>query len=223
MKLDQKVIDRFQTLIAQTEKIVATRTSRSNEYVVSFRDDYVNFEIATQWATSCLSLLGRVFGKESEHYTKLDALFPKITDYHPFKQAVGIIKSAKEDYENGFIFETRTLIEAEVFDDFLEQAEYLFNSGYIAPSAIITGSVLEDGLRKLCQRKGISLPAKPKLDSMNTELAKAGVYNTLVQKRVTALADLRNKAAHGKWSEFSKDDVKNMLTQVRSFMGEYFS
>jgi uncharacterized protein (UPF0332 family) len=58
---------------------------------------------------------------------------------------------------------------------------------------------------------------------MNDALAKDGAYNSLVQKRVTMLADLRNKAAHGKVSEFSEDDVRDMLAQVRSFMEKHFS
>ena len=79
----------------------------------------------------------------------------------------------------------------------------MLSSGYYQPAAVIAGAVLEDGLSKLCQRRGISLPAKPPINPMNDALAKDGAYNSLVQKRVTALADLRNKAAHGKFSEFS--------------------
>jgi hypothetical protein len=37
------------------------------------------------------------------------------------------------------------------------------------------------------------------------------------------LADIRNKAAHGKWDEFTKDDVEDMLRQVRQFMEAHFS
>jgi hypothetical protein len=132
-------------------------------------------------------------------------MFKGFDDYSPTTKALGILRSAKEEYEHGLLFETRVLIEAEVFDNFLEQAEHLLGAGYFQPAAVIVGSVLEDGLRKLCQRKGISITAKPKLDQMNADLAKQGVYNQLVQKRITMLADIRNKAAHGNWSEFSKD------------------
>jgi hypothetical protein len=57
---------------------------------------------------------------------------------------------------------------------------------------------------------------------MNADLAKAGAYNSLVQKRITTLADLRNKAAHGRFSEFSDKDVEQMILQVRSFMEDHF-
>lgn len=84
------------------------------------------------------------------------------------------------------------MIEAEVFDDFLEQGANLLDSGYYQPAAVVIGSVLEDGLRKLCARQEIELSAKPKLDTMNAALAKSGVYSKLTQKRITALADIRN-------------------------------
>ena len=73
-------------------------------------------------------------------------------------------------------------------------------------------------MRKMCQRNGINLSAKTKLDRMNSELAKKAVYNSLVQKKITALADTRNKAAHGQWTEFSEEDVQDMLSEVRRFV-----
>ncbi|MDQ3712683.1 MAG: HEPN domain-containing protein, partial [Acidobacteriota bacterium] len=139
------------------------------------------------------------------------------------KKALAILHAAKDDYENGYLFDTRTLIEAEVFDEFLEQAEELFKKDYYQASAVIAGCVLEDGLRKLGQRKIPSFPTDKTIDPMNVELAKAGIYNALWQKKITALADLRNKAAHGKWTEFTEKDVEDMIRDVRRFMEDYFS
>ena len=76
-------------------------------------------------------------------------------------------------------------------------------------------------MRTLCQRHGISLSARPRLDAMNAELAKKNVYSVLVQKRITWLADVRNKAAHGQSAEFDKTDVERMLPQVRDFVTDY--
>jgi hypothetical protein len=54
--------------------------------------------------------------------------------------------------------------------------------------------VLEAGIRDLCVQNEVPPGA---LGKMNDELAKKGVYNNLVQKRITALAAIRNSAAHG--------------------------
>ena len=69
----------------------------------------------------------------------------------------------------------------------------------------------------------MSLSVKPKLGTMNAGLAKQGVYNKLTQKRITALADIRNKAAHGEWDECTKADVEDMLRGVRQFMETHFA
>ena len=58
---------------------------------------------------------------------------------------------------------------------------------------------------------------------MNAELAKRGVFSLLQQKQILPLANIRNSAAHGKWDEFNKQDVENMIKVVRETMTKYFS
>ncbi len=204
--------------------------------IVGERNDVANLTLGSQWWVSCLNFIEQVFGKNSVYYIELKNLFPNIFDENigeaSVDKAMGILIAAKDDYENGYLFDTRILIEAEVFDDFLGQAEELLRKKYNGASAVIIGCILEDGLRKLCKRNGISqvnqgsklmLIEETTIDPMNVELAKAGIYNALWQKKITALADLRNKAAHGKWMEFTEKDVEDMIRDVRRFMEDYFS
>lgn len=215
MNIDQKIIGRFESLVNESGDVLQTK--RSTDF-----NTYVDSEKCNEWGCKALSILSRVFGKEDDYYKKFDKLFPQLEHYSIFSNALGILKGAKDDYENGFLFETRTLIQAEVFDDFLEQAEYLFEKDYYPPAAVIAGCVLEDGLRQLCLKNQIDLPERPKLDTMNSLLAKKGIYNKLAQKQITTSADLRNKAAHGQWNDFNEEDVKQMLSQVRVFMATHF-
>jgi hypothetical protein len=220
MKIDEKIVDRLNNLISNSNDVINTKYDV--EGIIDFDGSRVDREKAHQWAVSCLNLLKRVFGEESDHYQKFNEIYSKFNYLWAVKTGLGILKAAKDDYENGYLFDTRVLIEAEVFNEFLEQAEHLLNQGYDQPAAAIAGSVLEDGLRKLCTKYAIVLSAKPKLDTMNADLAKAGVYNLLKQKQITALADLRNKAAHG-LGGFTKEDVEGMIRDVRRFMEDYFS
>jgi hypothetical protein len=220
MQVNEKIKKRLVELIAIGEKVLATKRSPGSNVI---GDSRVDTQMAFQWATSVQNLLVRVFGQESEHYKNFSIQVAKHLTFSPTYRAQGVLKAAKDDYENEQLFEIRRLVEAELFDDFLEQAEHLLDSGYYQPAAVIAGCVLEDGLRKLCNKNGITLPLKPKLDAMNSELAKAGVYSKLVQKRITALADLRNKAAHGQWNQFSKKDVVDMIQSVRRIMEEHYS
>jgi len=205
------------------EQVKATEFSRSGNGIVYLGDSGVNSELAHEWGTSSLNLLARVFGDNGIHYRSFEALFPKFGDYSPVVKALSILRAAKADYEQGFLFDARVLIEAEVFDEFLDQAKHLLDVGYFQAAAVVIGSVLEDGLRKLCERHNIPLPTKPKLDAMNSDLTKQNVYNKLTQKRITWLADLRNRAAHGEWDTFTAEDVETMLRSVRQFMEIHFS
>ena len=136
-------------------------------------------------------------------------------NYTKFNTLRGILSAVKNDYENGYLLSMRTLIEAEVFDSELEQANELLSNNYYVASAVIAGVVLETTLRTLCDKESIE---HGKLDKMNAELAKKGIYNKLQQKKITALADIRNSAAHGKIEEFNKDDVKSMIKDIESFL-----
>lgn len=223
MKLDQRILTRFEELIGMGEHVLGTRASRSSGGVLYLGDDSVDYELSHQWGTSSLNLIATVFGKESDHYHQFNVLFPSFHDFSPIKKAMGVLKSAKDEYEHGFLLNAKALLEAEVFDDFLEQAQNHLDSGYHDTAAILAGSTLEDALRKLCSRYKVPLNDRPKIDAMNADLAKKGVYNSLTQKMITYLADIRNKAAHGKRNEFSKEDVQQMIKQVRIFLETFFS
>lgn len=218
MKVDEKIHIRIDELVALGRRVLLTRQPPSPGYMTS---DFIDVQLANQWLTSCLSLLGRVFGEQSAHYQRLKEQFPSYPKWPNAEQAFGVLLAAKDDLETDSLFILKQLIEAELFDEFLEQAEHLMSSGYFGPAAVIAGCILEDGLRKLCITNGIAHPDNPKLDWMNSELAKKGVYTKLLQKRITSLADIRNSAAHGKWSEFDQADVEKMVRDIRDFMTKY--
>jgi hypothetical protein len=223
MNLEEKITTRLQELIVEGNRVLQTKSQETGERTRLLAGYAVNYEMASQWATSCLSILGRVFGKDSDHYTRFKELGDEFETHEEVRKAFGVLKAAKDDYEKGGLFDTKALIQAEVFDDFLEQAEHLLSKTYYQPAAVLAGAVLEDGLRRLCERRDISLPPRATIDPMNVALAKDGAYSSLMQKKLTFLADLRNKAAHGKFSDVGENDVRDMLTQVRSFMETHFS
>jgi hypothetical protein len=140
------------------------------------------------------------------------------SNYETFKGLEAVFLAAKEDFEGGLLQSLKHLVQAEVFESELEQAEELLKAGYQVAAAVIAGTVLETGMRQMCIDHGIE-PSK--LDKMNADLAKAGVYNKLVQKQITALADIRNSAAHGNSDQFGQRDVENMIRDVPPILGSY--
>ncbi len=133
----------------------------------------------------------------------------------------GILRALRADVQAGYMHSVEELVHADIFADFIEMADELVGKNYKDAAAVIVGSVLEEHLRKLSDRHDISTEQKGrpiKADTLNAALAKAGAYNKLSQKQVTAWLDLRNKAAHGQYEEYDGAQVEAMIRDVRSFM-----
>ena len=208
---------------------------RRNEPMESTQEILKQIDAALElWSThrakaehSDLSDLGQALHVEVDTIlaATLDRLAPATSPYresmsHIMSNKVGALRALRRDYDAGYLSSVQSLVRAEVFADFLEMAEHLLEQGYKDPCAVLVGGVLEDHLRSLCQGRGIPLQmsGKPKkADSMNNDLASAGVYSKLDQKNVTAWLDLRNKAAHAQYGEYNADQVQNLLTGVREF------
>lgn len=221
MNIDQKIITRFDELIAEGEAVLRTRVYPPRNSL-GF-DSRVDREMVYAWFTSAQNLVAIVFGRGSDHYKNLVAApGTRGLTYDPAVKAQGILKASRSDYSQGYVFSLKRLVEAELFSDFLDQASHLLDKGYYQPAAVLAGSVLEDALRKMLVALGVeALPASG-INQMNSELYKSEVYNRLTHKRITALADIRNSAAHGKIEEFSTEDVREMITWIERFMEEKY-
>ncbi|MDW8338862.1 MAG: DUF4145 domain-containing protein [Thermoleophilia bacterium] len=212
MSVDQKIRERLAELVTMGESVLATRQEPPRGVV---GDPFVDAQLAFQWATSAQNLLARVFGKDSEHYANFRTQVEKHLTFSPVRNALGVLRAAHDDFEQGQLFDLRRLIEADVFVSFLEQSEHLLEAGYYQAAAVLAGGVLEDSLRKLCESAGITLASRPKLDSMNIDLAKAGLYSKLVQKRITVcgVAQLLVPVV------LQIDDCHEPLLSARRFLG----
>jgi hypothetical protein len=212
---------RFDELSKQAEAIEASKKTRHNELLGV--GTFVDQTALLNWQVKALHLISAVCGERSQHFIafgKAGASAPYTTNYALFIKMNAVFNAAKEDYAGGYLHEIRDLIEARVFNNELEQAEELLASGYYVAAAVIGGVVIETRLRQLCEDKGIP---SGKLDKMNADLAKADVYNRLTQKQITAIADIRNSAAHGETGRFELKDVKDMLRDVRNLLADRLS
>jgi len=218
MKTDEIILTRINNLIELGENVLSTRRDPGPNII---GDDRVDSILAHQWVTSTQSLISNFFGEDSSHFKNFENVTTGTITYSNVVRAFGVLKAVKYDFENGYLENYKKLIEAEVFDDFIEQSKYLLDSGYYQAAAVIAGCVLEDSLRKLCDKNEIEVTKRPSMETMNSNLAKKGIYNKFIQKKLTALADLRNKAAHGKWEEFNQDDVDDMIKQIAKFLTDY--
>lgn len=211
---------RFDELTAELEQIEAAKTHKNGEYGSYLS---VDEEQLDEWRLKAKSLISRACGKDGEHleaFVSAETPQPFETNYDILKRLRPIFSAARSDFQGGHLASVRSLVQAELFDSELDQASELLKQGYKGPAAVVGGVVLETALRDLCDQQSIP---HGKLDQMNGALAKVGVYTKLQQKRITAIADIRNSAAHGKWSEFSESDVEDMIKDVQRFLTEHLS
>jgi hypothetical protein len=207
---------RFDELCAQAEVIDASKKMERSEY--SFPGYRIDSSDLINWIVKVRHLLSSVCGSDSQHFTQFvacEAGDMYTTNHEIFLRLKAVLLAAKEDYEGGYLNKLKLLVQSEVFDSELEQASELLAAGYTTPAAVVAGVVLETGLREMCADNALEVGS---LNKMNADLAKAGVYNKLVQKQITALADIRNSAAHGQPEQFSKDDVTNMTKEVQRLL-----
>ena len=114
-----------------------------------------------------MNILQRVFGENSIHYRHFDEVFRRDRESEwasTLDECKAILQAAAEDYKGGYLFNTRGLIQAEVFDSVLEQATELLDLGYKDPACVVAGVAIETTLKELCTRNGIP---HNKLDKMN--------------------------------------------------------
>ncbi len=154
-----------------------------------------------------------------------DILARDVNDSVKMRRIMGVVQSLYADIENGHLQSVSELIHGEVFSDFLEMADYLLTEGYKDAAVVMAGGTLEAHLRKLCIKNSIPIDIQTsngtqpkKADGMNADLAGASVISKLDQKNVTSWLDLRNKAAHAQYSEYTKGQVVLMTASVRDFI-----
>ena len=215
----EDLIQRIDQLIQKADEVI--QTEGSDDFSVG---SYVNEELFHVFRSASLSFLSMTFGKDHIHYVEFDSQV-KHPEPHCAQIGRGILSAAREELAGGWLTTTKGLISAEIFSDLLEMAQHLLDEGYKDPAAVMVGSVLEEHLRQLCQKHSIPTeitkqgrPHPKKADALNADLVKKEVYNKLDQKQVTAWLDLRNKAAHGKYQDYTKEQVSLMLQSLSNFM-----
>ena len=220
--MNQVYRKRFQELADQLVDIEKRKNPYNRTLVIGENNDYVDDAIILNWKVKVRNLLDKVCGEHSQHFRQFEKNENSsfYTNYENLRNLKAVFQAAREDFEGGYLLSIRSLVQAEVFDSELEQAEELLKNGYVIAAAVIAGVVLETALRELCNRQSPQI-GHGKLNKMNEDLAKTGVYNKLVQKLITTLADIRNSAAHGKHQEFEQQDVVFMIQEVRRFLTDY--
>jgi hypothetical protein len=130
----------------------------------------------------------------------------------------GTLEGVKHAVENDLLVTVEDLVFAEAFSDLLEQADHLLTGRFWLAAAILGRAVLEEHLRKWCDKEGCtpSIP-KPTMSHFYIELQKAGHLNKLEVANVQAMVAAGNEAAHNT-GKLTEPDAEKLIRDVRDFL-----
>lgn len=221
MNLKVEILRRLDGLLRKSDEVLKSgQADRHGEYIALY----------SGFRSQALTFLEQCFGRECEYYRSFAATLPinRYTTGHVHR-GKAILGAVREDVENDHLRSFRELVNAEIFTDFIEMAEYLVSENYKDAAAVIAGSVLEEHIRQLAGKNGIDVSTTDKkgnrtakkASTLNAELGRCGIYNKAKEKQITAWQAIRNDAAHGNYDQYTRDDVKSLIEGVVGFLANY--
>lgn len=204
---------------------------RSSTIFVSGFRPYLYDDDYNRMVTRIRAAIKRIVGSESEYYNRVILLTERTRPASLFEnldEVIGVLEALLEDLKSGYLETLHEIIQANLFSDFMKQAEYLLVEGYKDAAAVIAGSTLEQHLRKLCEKHSINLK-KSKGDSfvskgmgeLKDELAREKVVPSSDINLLTSWIQIRNKAAHGEYNSYNKDEVSLMIQGINLIISKY--
>ena len=215
------------SFIAQLESIIVEFQGYKSKAKYDDLSDVVDNVKVQTLITQSRASVTRISGKDSIYSRQIEEILarPIENDWGKMAMIIGVVSALQADIRLGYLASLEEIVHGELFADFLEMAKYLQDEGYKDAAAVIAGGTIEAQLRQLCIKNAIAIEivtsksTEPKkADQLNADLAKEKVYSKLDQKNITAWLDLRNKAAHGRYSEYTKEQVDLLITGIRDFI-----
>jgi hypothetical protein len=177
------------------------------------------------FATGALACISRIVGESSEYYKTI----PQDLTNHlhspgyavPItKPLIGSLKALRNAVDANLLVSLEDRLRANIHDDFLQQAKSLLDDGYHVAAIVLTGGVLEDHLRKLCEARGLQWTGDGTIAKYN-DLLHGKLYEKPTWRRIQTVGDNRNNAAHGKGSTLKPEDVADDHKYVTRFLTDH--
>jgi hypothetical protein len=175
------------------------------------------------WATSSENLISAVFGEEAPHYKNFRAAY---LDCHGGQsdvlKLIALFRSAKEDFEGGYVFNVELRISGEVFGDFVALARQSLSEGQKDVAAVLACAALEDAIKRLASANALPTDGKTMVEIVNA-LKSAGLVSGAQKSLLEAMPRIRNMAMHAEWSKITEPDVSSVLGYVEQLLLSKFS
>lgn len=192
----------------------------------------VNHGAFVKWRTQVVTLLDRVLPPHSPLRKNLQRYLEYSNYSEEANEVLGTLLACKDDFDAGLLDDLEMRVAASISVDYMEQAEALISESRTCdnthiPAAVLAGAMLEKSMRTLCQKQNPPIAdttsggKKKTLNPLIDDLKAANVFNEIYAKQLRAWADIRNAAAHGRFEEFTKEQVGAMIAGINQFLLDY--
>jgi len=176
-----------------------------------------------EWATSAQNLIKAVFGEESPHYRNFLKTYEKCAGSDLQVNVLqGVFRSAKADFEGGYVFNVDLRVSGEVFGDFVRLAKQALEEGHKDVAAVLASAALEDALKRYATTNGLSVEDSEMAQVINAIKGK-GLVQGAEAKLIGTFPNIRNKAMHAEWEKISETEVGGVIGYVEQFLLKHFS
>jgi hypothetical protein len=135
---------------------------------------------------------------------------------HALESMQGMMDALAAELRAGRLQNIAYQVSAQSFVTFLEHAIDLAREGDHQGSGVLVSVVFEDTVRKLAEKNNLN--TGDNIDSILDRLVAVNALTAVKRSRAKALAALRNKALHAKWTEYDINDVRTLFDSVRELI-----
>ena len=172
--------------------------------------------------TSTRNLLLATFGEKSVHFRAFDGLFGKVYGPHLINSVKGVFLAAANDFDCGLV-DIDSAIAGEIFADFTRLASRALEEGHKDVAAVLASAALEDAMKKLARKNGVTLADDAGLFKIIDALKSARVIRGTQVAMLTGMLRIRNAAMHAKWQEIDVPEVRGLIAFVEGLIALHFS
>ena len=138
-----------------------------------------------------------------------------------FMTQISILDSVRSRLDS-ILADIKGVLQADLFDSEMDAAKELLRNGYLRPSGVVAGVVLEGHLKKVCLDHGLKVGKDSTISTLNDALKDGGVIDVPQWRRIQHLGDLRNLCSHKKERDPTTEDVQMLLDGVNEVIKTLF-
>jgi hypothetical protein len=90
-------------------------------------------------------------------------------------------------------------------------------------AAVLASAALEDAMKKLAKKNGVTLEENADLTKIINALKAARVVRGTQASMLTGMLRIRNAAMHAKWQEIDVPEVRGLIAFVEGLLALHFS